>query len=257
MEARPLPKAVRINRFLPYWAVFQADQRQLMSSWVYRTWVLVSLLVGVGYTLYRLGAYQETGTIQQASHLMSDLLRWTVLGSVTLIIMMTVGSISGDRGPVADSVLSRGISRFQFFLAKWHARLVTILGTFLAMGVIALAGSFFLRHEDLSLLGSIVALLTVAAILATVISCGVAASALTNSTVLGMAVLWLVIYGAGIAMSVLPEHYPAPDRALSRLKYVLQGSYNLEALGRLVGWSVMISCSAALVGMLYFSRKDV
>src|SRR5262249_20942462 len=144
-------KTVPIRRWLPYYAVFQADLRQTLRSWVYRFWVLVSVLTAVGYLLYRAGVYRESKIIQPASTLVSDLLRWTLLGSVTLIVMLTAGSISSERGTLADSVLSRGISRYQYFCGKWHARLVAVLGTFLVMGLLALLGSFFLLHEDLSL----------------------------------------------------------------------------------------------------------
>src|SRR5215472_907755 len=177
MDAPATAKKVRINRFLPYWAVFQADVHQTLRSWVYRTWVLVSVAAAVGYLLYHVGIYQKAGIIQPASTLISELLRWTVLGSVTLIVALTAGSISSERGTMADSVLSRGISRYQYFLGKWHARLVTVLGTFLAMGAAALVATYFLLHEDLSLIGSLVALATVAALLAAVITSGVAVSA--------------------------------------------------------------------------------
>src|SRR5437016_6780673 len=133
MDAPTSPKPLKINRWLPYWAVFQADLHQTLTSWIYRVWVLVSVLTVVGYLLYRVGIQREAGIVQHASTLISDLLRWTVLGSITLIIVLTVGSISSERGTLADSVLSRGISRYQYFLGKWHARLVALLGTFLLM----------------------------------------------------------------------------------------------------------------------------
>src|SRR5947209_3179459 len=113
MDTPVATKPVRINRFLPYWAVLQADMRQTLHSWVYRAWVLLCVLAAVGYLVYRLGAYREAGMVQPATDLMSDLLRWTVFGSVT------------------------------------------------------------------------------------VITCGVTISAICNSTILGIALLWLVVYGAG------------------------------------------------------------
>src|SRR4051794_7266032 len=116
MDAPTPPPQVKINRWLPYWAVLQADVKQTLHSWVYRTWALLSVLVGVGYLVYRVGVYQESGMIQNASTLISDLLRWSALSSVTLIIVLTAGSISSELGTLADSVLSRGISRYQYFL---------------------------------------------------------------------------------------------------------------------------------------------
>ena len=257
MDTPAAPAVVRINRWLPYWAVLQADVRQTLCSWVYRTWVLVSVLVTTGYLLYRYGAQHEAGILQPASHLITDLLGWTVLGSVTLIIVLTAGSISSERGTMADSVLSRGISRYQYFLGKWHARLVTVLGTFLAMGAAALVATFFLLHEDLSLLGGVAALLMVAALLAAVSSWGVAVSAVTNSTVAGIAVVWVAVYGGGILLSVLPSSIPSPTGLLRILPHVLHGEFNWNTVGRLAVWCAAASCVAALFGMGYFARRDV
>jgi ABC-type transport system involved in multi-copper enzyme maturation permease subunit len=257
MDAPAAPAPVKINRWLPYWAVFQADVRQTMQSWVYRTWVLVSVLVTVGYLLYRRGVAHEAGIVQQASAFVGDLLRWTVLGSVTLVIALSAGSISSERGTMADAVLSRGISRYQYFFGKWHARLVTVLVTFFALGTGALVGSYFLLNEDLSLTGSVAALVMVAALLAAVSSCGVAVSALTNSTVVGVAVLWVAVYGAGVVLSFLPETVPSPTWLLKILPHVLHGEFNWHTVGRLVSWSALASALAALVGMGYFARRDV
>ncbi len=250
-------KPVRINRWLPYWAVFQADVRQTMSSWVYRTWVLTSVLAAVGYLLYRVGAYREAGIIQPASVLIGDLLRWTVIGSVALIVVLTAGSISSERGTLADSVLSRGISRYQYFLGKWHARLAAVVGSFLVMGCAWLAASHFLLHEDVKLDGAALALLTVAALLAAVSSLGVSVSAVATSTVLGIAVLWMLLSGASFLLSMLPDRVPSPDRALERLPHILRGHYDLHGLGRLILWSALASVGAAVVGMAWFARRDV
>ncbi len=254
----PAPaKTIKINRLLPYWAVLQEDVRQALHSWVYRAWVLVSVLAAVGYLLYHVGVYREAGMIQPASKMISDLLRWTVLGSAALIVILTANTISAERGTMADSVLSRGISRYQYFLAKWHARLAVVLGTFLLLGTLALVGSFLLLHEDLTVMGSAVALLTVAAILAAVITCGVTVSAIVHSTVLGITILWMLLYGMGFALSLLPERYPSPDRILNSLPFVLRGYYDLQALGQLVMWSAAASCGVALVGLGFFARRDV
>ncbi len=258
MDTTAPAKPLRVNRFLPYWAVFQADMRQTLRSWVYRVWVLLSLLAAVGCLLYRFGAYRMAGLRPSTSELMSELLHWTVLGSVTLIIILTGGSISSERGTMADSVLCRGISRHQYFLGKWHARLVAVLGTFFLLGALVLAASFLLLHdENISLQGSLAALGTVAALLAIVITCGVTISAISHSTVLGIAALWLVLYGAGFLLSLLPPGYPSPDRALQHLPNVLRGLYDGEAVLRLIAGSLAASLAIAVVGLFCFSRRDV
>jgi ABC-type transport system involved in multi-copper enzyme maturation permease subunit len=243
---------------LPYWAVFQADLHQTLNSWVYRVWVLLSVLAAVGALLYRFGAYRVAGMRPSGSELMSELLHWTVLGSVTLIIILTGGCISSERGTMADSVLSRGISRHQYFLGKWHARLAAVLTTFFVLGALVLAASFLVLHdEELSLVGSLAALATVAALLAIVISCGVTISAITNSTVLGIAGLWMVLYGTGFLLSLLPAGYPSPDRALRMLPNMLRGLYDGEVVLRLVVGAGITSTVIAGIGLACFSHRDV
>jgi len=257
VDAPQVTKTLRFKPWLPYWAVLQEDVRQTLRSWVYRSWVLVSLLTAVGYLLYRIGVDREAGIVQHASTWISDLLRWCIFGIVTLIIVLTAGTISSERGTLADSVLSRGISRYQYFLGKWHARLVTVLGTFLAIGLVGLGSSFFLHHDDLSWIGSLAALVTLAALLAAVISCGVTVSALFNNTLVAVTVLLILVYGTGFALLLLPGHLPSPYRVISGLPYILRGEYNYALLGRLIGWSALLSALLAAVGLGCFSRRDV
>lgn len=262
MDTMTQPRAglrgVRINHLLPYLAVFQSEIRQTLQSWLYRVWVLLSILVAVGYILYRFGAYREAGIVQHGSELMTDLMRWLVLGSITLIIILTAGCISSERGTMADSVLSRGISRRQYFLGKWHARLVSILGTFLFLGGLILTACYFLlRDEHLSLVGCLVAMASIVALLTVVISCGVSVSAMTNSTLLGVAIVWMLLYGISFGLTFLPPSYPAPERVLHDLPNMLRGIYDLQSVHRLLTWSAGMSMLMALLGMFVFSRRDV
>jgi hypothetical protein len=252
-----LPK-VKINRFLPYWAVFQADFKQTFNSWIYRVWVLLSFGASLGYLLYRFGAKQVSGMQQPAPEMVGDILHWVVYGSITLIIVLTSGAICSERGTMADAVLSRGISRYQYFMGKLHARLLLVLGTYTGMCLIALVGGFLLLHGDaLTLHGSLVAIATVASLLVIVISTGVSVSAVSNNSVVSIAIVWLSLYGIGFAMSLLPAHYPSPDRAMERLPDVLRGFYDLQRVYQFIAGSLGVSFTISLVGMILFSRRDV
>jgi ABC-type transport system involved in multi-copper enzyme maturation permease subunit len=253
----PIP-AIRINRFLPYWAVFGSDVRSTLHSWIYRLWVLLSFASAIGYLLYRFGAKHQAGFVTPAPEMIGDLITWIVWGSVTLIIVLTAGTISGERGTIADSVLSRGISRHQYFLGKWHARLVVIMGTFLMLAGLSLGGAYALLHSDnLTISGSLVAVAVVGSLLVLVITAGVSVSALSTSTVVSITLVWLLLYGCGFLMSLLPAHYPSPDRALQSLPNVLKGFYDLQMVSRLVIGALSLSLLVALAGMIGFARRDV
>jgi ABC-type transport system involved in multi-copper enzyme maturation permease subunit len=261
MDASPPVVTVRFNKFLPYWAVFQTDVRLTARSWVYRLWVLMTVLAAAGLLLYRVGLHKEAGLFQSAAAQSGDLFRVMVLGSLALVVVLAVSAIGSERGTVADSVLSRGISRHQYFLAKWHARLVVVTATFAALSLAVLLASFLLFKDDaqtdLSLAGGLVAVLAVCAGLAAIVSWGVTIGALTNGTVLGIAVCWLVLYGTGFLLSLLPEPWPSPERQLARLKFVLQGQYNPAALVQVLVGSGATCAIAAVAGLIGFSKRDV
>jgi len=248
---------IRFNRFLPYWAVLQTDVRQTLRSWVYRLWVLVIVLSAGGSMLYKVGVHREAGIVQSASVQTGDLFRGMVVASLALVALLAVSSIGSERGSIADAVLSRGISRHQYFLAKWHARIVVVVATFAVLSGLVLVVHHFLFEPDLTLAGGLIAILLVAAILFVVISWGVTVGALSSGTVIGITVFWLLIYGGILLLSFLPEPYPTPERMLGRLKFVLRGQYDMAVV-----WEILIVCGilstiAAMIGMYGFSRKDV
>ena len=243
--------------FLPYWAVLENDFFQVLYSWVFRLWVLVMVAAGTGFLLYRVGVYKVTGVVQHESHFLADLTQWTVLVSVALVAVLAASSIAGERGSLADSVLSRGISRFQYYLGKWHGRLLSVLATHLALGLVGLTAAKMFLHEDIHLVGGLAALGISAAMLAVVVSLGVMVSAMIVNSFAAIAVLWVLLYGGGMLLSSLPVGTPSPDWALQQLPYVLKGQFHLEVLHRVVGWSLGISIGSAFIGMTYFSRRDM
>jgi len=97
----------------------------------------------------------------------------------------------------------------------------------------------------------------VAALLTMVITCGVTISAVSNSTLISVAILWLVLYGSGFVLSLLPAHIPSPDRAMNNLPNILRGQYDWPTVGRLWWGTGLISLTFAAVGMIHFSRRDV
>src|SRR5207253_8252787 len=139
-------------------------------SWVYRLWVFVTVFAAGGILLYRVGVYREAGIFQSAAAQCGDLFRIMVVGSLALIVVLAVSAVGAERGTVADSVLSRGISRHQYFLAKWHARLVVVTLTFAVLAGVVLGTSYFLfrsdAESDLSILGGLAAVVAVTAVLA-------------------------------------------------------------------------------------------
>lgn len=256
-EPPPAEAELPYNPLLPYLAVLETDVVQVFYSWVYRLWVLVMVAAGTGFLLYRVGVYKVTGVVQHASHFLADLTQWTVLVSVALVAVLSASSISGERGSLADSVLSRGISRFQYYLGKWHGRLIAILGTHVALGLVGLAAAKMFLHEDIHIAGGLAALGISAAMLAVVISLGVMVSALVPNSFAAIAVLWVILYGGGMLLSSLPDGAHSPGWTLEQLPFVLRGQFHLEIFKKVLGWAMGVAGISAVIGMTQFSRRDM
>jgi ABC-2 type transport system permease protein len=260
MTDPPAVVSVRFHRFLPYWAVLQTDLRQTSQGWLFVLWIGLMLVGICGFYLYRVGLHQEAGLVQSAAVLCAEALRATFLGSLAVVVILSVAAIGTERGTVADAVLSRGISRHQYFLARQHARmiLVGVVFALVSTGIIAVGSVLFRGGEaDISLRGAAVVVALLSLLLAVVAAVGVVLGALTNSTILGIALYWLLLYGGGLLLMLAPETWPTPERELFRLRYVLQGYYSSAYYSRIALTAVAIAFAATAWGLIGFSRRDV
>ncbi len=253
----------RFNRLLPYWAVLQTDLGQTVRSWVYRLWVLMMGLAALGYVLYKLGA-AKAGAFKTTAVQTDDLLRALAVGSLSLISLIAVSSISSERGTVADSILSRGISRHQYFLAKWHARMIVILTTFVSVATGVLLAYHLLFTEsatgssaNVTFWGGVAAIMLLTAVLAVVVSWGVTIGALSNGTIIGITLFWIAIFSAMLIISQLPDEYPNLRWMTDGLRNVLRGTYAAADVTQFVVASAVLASIGALIGLIGFARRDV
>lgn len=248
---------VKYYRLLPYLAVLQTDLRQTPRNWVWRTWVFASLAAAALYLTHRFAIYREVKIVETVDKVIANLLHWSGLGTVTLIVAFTSGAIATERGTLADSILCRGISRYQYFLAKLHARLISVLTTFFVLTGLVIGCAAFVFPGLVTPTGCAAALAAIAAILTAIVCCGVATSALCGSTVLSVSLLWVTLYTLGFALTFLPATYLTPDRLIDTLPKVLRGMFDRTEYWRLMQYTLGTAVVATLIGLIGFSRADV
>lgn len=252
----PAP-TIRFNRLLPYWAVLQTDLRQTLRSWVFRLWVILTVVAAAGYGLYKVGVHREAGIVQSASMQTGDLMRGVAAASLALIALLAVSAVSMERNTVADAVLSRGISRHQYFLAKWHARSVVVVVTLALLSLGVLTGYHYLLDPDVTWRGGVAATILAAAVLVAVVAWGVTVGALASGTVIGITVFWLVLYGVIVLCSFLPDPFPSPSFVIAKMRGVLKGHFEEMEVAKVAGGFVALGVVGAVVGLVGFARKDV
>jgi len=248
---------MRFNPILPYFAVLRTDFGQTLQSWVFRLWVIVTLITAVGYWLYKFGIHREVGLVQSASEQTGILLRTIGLVTLAFVSLISIVAVGGERGTVADSILSRGISRHQYFLAKWHSRTAVLLGMFSVLSLVVLLAYHFLLEPDVTFSGGIAATLLAMAMLAAVVAWGVTIGALSNGTVIGITIFWLVLFGSLFLMSYLPEPFPSPGYMLAQLRSILRGNYDALHVVKVMAIFLGIAIVGGTVGLVGYSRKDV
>lgn len=245
-------------RWLPFSAVLGMELRQTWRSWAFRVGLLLLAALALGYVLHRAAIYHQAGIVQAATTILTELLQACLVLGPTLMVILTAGTITAERGTLADSVLSRGISRYAYFLGKWLGRLAALLIGLVLLGTLVLFLAWtLLRHDDLSLFGSFWALSLLLSVLAAIASVGVLFSALCPSTALAMLLAWVIIHAAAALMwlsGVTPIH---PQALWTWFGHLVRGQYDLWMVLRATGCAWLIAGSAAFLGLVHFSRCDL
>jgi len=118
------------TRVMPYVAILRHDLRSLWQSWLVRLWLgasalLTLMLVGSNWTQFR------DGTL-----IASFLFPYLVFPWFFVVVALGVGPVSGSRSEaLADGILSRPVSRCEYLLATWSARVVLVLSVYLVVTV--------------------------------------------------------------------------------------------------------------------------
>lgn len=235
---------------MPFRALMEADVAGMLRAWVVRIW---AVLVGA-QTLFFIAVSLDA---PQAHEGLAGILgAWPLVWS-TVIIVVAGGAIAAEAGVVADSVLSKAVTRWEYVLAKLSARLLVILGLYL---LVAGPATYIVAKEasgDISQAGVVWAVALIGLALVMLTSLTVMFSTLFNRTLVAVVVMWSVWYVAGTITGLLEIEAVSPLRLVDRLDPMLQGDYKLaDQWESAIGFTV-ISIAAALVAVTHFSRKDV
>lgn len=254
------------SRWLPLWSILEMDLKQTVRGWLYRLSLLAVLIVSVGVLLNRAAIHREAGLVQYASVHVGDFLHYTVIFGAALSALFTANAIAGDRGNLIDSTLCRGVGRWHYFVGKWAARSVAVLGGFLAVGMVFMVAAVFILKSDLDFDHCLVALILVGSVLWLMVSATMAVSASVNNTMLSLGLVLFVLYGLMALLWLVPLGNFTLTRFLNTLPMIIRstdattpGTYVLPMMPylKLAGYIALAGCICAGVGMVHFMRKDV
>lgn len=205
------------TRMMPYVALLRHDLRSLWQSWLVRLWLggtalLTFMLVGANWSQFR------DGTL-----IASLLFPYLVFPWFFVVVVLGVSPVSGSRSEtLADGILSRPVSRCEYLLATWSARVVLVLGVYLVVTVpsviLVMLAKRPVPEDTVTIYGIVTALTVVGLVLTFLVSLGFLMGTLLRKPLLAVVVLVFIWYPIGLILSVfsLEEFSPISlSRAIS------------------------------------------
>jgi ABC-type transport system involved in multi-copper enzyme maturation permease subunit len=117
-------------RMTPFMAILRHELRTLLASWLVRLWLVGTIVLTL---LLLAGAWPNA----QTALLIPGLLFPYLFFPWGLVVMILgVNPVTGSRlEALADGILSRPITRYEYLFASWAARVVVVLAVFLVVMV--------------------------------------------------------------------------------------------------------------------------
>ncbi len=183
------------NRLLPFLAVLRYDLRTLWSGWLVRLWLAGSALLTLILLMF------GWATLPSSYFVSMILSPYIVVPWFLAVMVLGVDPVSGSRiEALADGILSRPVTRYEYLFAAWSARVLTVLGVYLVVVVPAILLVAFakrevpLKDQDIALFGTIAALSVTGLILTLQVSLGFFLGTLLRRPLVAILVLLFLWY---------------------------------------------------------------
>ncbi|NQT11364.1 MAG: hypothetical protein HQ582_01360 [Planctomycetes bacterium] len=115
-------------------AIFRHDLRSLMGSWLVRLWLVATLLLTFLLLMSNWPHFQDAPLIA------SVLFPYLVFPWFLVVMVLGVSPVSGTRvEALADGILSRPVTRYEYLVAAWLARVAIVVIPFLLVSIAAIS----------------------------------------------------------------------------------------------------------------------
>lgn len=278
MDSAAFVRRLNVNgRFLPLAAVFTDDFHQAIRHWALAVWAGVSVVLAVVWFVRATPKNYETSVSgyqdphawkhvpaptllvpsEKASDLASKALRAQLILCTGFVILLCAGSIPGESDYAAESILCRGVNRWQYYLGKLASRTVVSVAGFLLMVTPVIALSAVRLENDLDWNGTVLGLKIGALFIAAVALLSVAGGAWFPSPLLASAVMALLVYGAAVVAGAL--EIPSLSAALlcDQLSEFLREAPVLTPTVAALSALTWTALAVNLASVLWFSCRDV
>lgn len=210
---------------LPSLAILKYEALTLLSSWLVRLWISASAVLTLLFVLANWGQMQSPALVAVI------LFPYLVFPWFLAVMVLGVEPVSGARvDALADGILSRPITRHEYLLGSWGARVLVVLGAYLAVVVpaVLLVGlaKRNVARETITLYGAVAALAVVAIVLTLQVSLAFLAGTLLRRPLLAMMVLVFLWYPVSTVLHTFSLEEFSPISLNQALPTLLRTPWN-------------------------------
>ncbi len=214
---------------MPFLAIVTHEIRFLWASWLVRLWLIGTALLAFLTTAGNWG--QMSSALLVASLLFSYL----VFPWFLVVFMLGISPVTGTRlDALADGILSRPVTRHEYLLAAWVARVLVVLGVFLVVmipaTVIVVAAKRPVPADDVTWYGVIAALGVVSLVLTFLVSVSFLAGTLLRKPLFAVVILTFVWFPISMVMHTFSLEEFSPISLSQALPTLLRTPWKEDAL---------------------------
>jgi ABC-2 type transport system permease protein len=237
------------EKLTPFLAIVHADLASLFKSKITYGWLFGAIFLQVirvlGTSLF------NTTSIIITEGLSDFIYIWSML-----IIGLAASAVASETGVIADSIMSKSITRYDYILAKFSSRIIHTMVLYSAITAVLVGSSIRMANNDYEIYGLIASILLVALTLIMLTVLGVTLSTVISNTVIAIVTLLVLWYSMTFFFPILDLEFVSPSNLITQLPDIIKGVWNGEEWKTAVGFT-SISLASIVLSTLYFSKKDL
>lgn len=228
------------------------DLGELGRSRSARAWALL-LIAGAAYLAVVASRERELASETLGFYMQAVLapLAWLAVS------FLSASAVSGETDVIADSILSRSVSRGEYILAKIAARIGAVLAVCLAVPIPF--AYFVVRYAagDVSWWGIAAGLAMVCALAASLAAIGIALSVAVRRTAAAFAAVLAAAVLPGLALQFLGLNWLSVIVVLDELPRTFRGETSAWFLARTLCCFALLAAVSTAISVRVFRRKDL
>jgi len=213
---------------MPLLAMVRHDCGALWASWLVRAWLIGAIVVTL------LVASGNWADLPEPAFVAAMLFPFIVFPWPLVVMILSVGPVSGSRiEMIADGFLSRPITRYEYLLATFIARALTVLSIYLVVIVPATAIAALAKRPvievPITFYGAVIAIGLVGLVQIFLVAMGFFLGTVTRSPWLAVAVLLVLWFPVNLVLNAFALEEFSPISLSRALPELLVRRWSAEA----------------------------